>query len=168
MLVGLLVVLGLVYLVGYHYLIKPQKSEAENLHNQVSMFENQVARNADDNKEEATGDSEAIAQLIPNRLAIDSLLREIHGLANSSNVQIDYIGSATGNGEGADETTEETSEVQEATYSLDVTGESLKDVNQFLDAMLEGERLITIETLNVDEDGESFFASISFSTYYAE
>ncbi|MGP4064828.1 type 4a pilus biogenesis protein PilO [Oceanobacillus sp. M65] len=167
-LVGSLIVLGLVYLLGYQLMVKPQKSEADSLHSQVSMFEKQVTASNGKTEKDVTEDFTTITQLVPDYLAMDSLLREIQKLANSNDIRIDYIGAMNGNTEDTDVTEEETTGVEEATYTMEVTGKSVEKVNQFLDALLEGERLITIETLNLNQDGDSLFASISFSTYYAE
>lgn len=169
-LVGSLLFIALVYITAYQLMIRPQKEEAESLQQQVTMFEEQITIQSTEEDEQVTKGVDTINRLIPSYLAADSLLREIQTLANESQVRISYIGTTTENMEvaNAEETEEVSSLVQKASYSMDMTGENLQDVNVFLDAIKTGDRLITIDTLNVQQDGESVFAQITFSTYYAQ
>ncbi|WP_249870876.1 hypothetical protein [Oceanobacillus saliphilus] len=164
--IGIVAAILLIYGIAYLYVIKPLQADVEAKQTEISMYENQLDQLSNGPAEEVHVELAEVASKIPNSKAADLLLIELHEIAEEYRVSIDYI-AANGMIAVENAETEEGSLMNETTYTMDVTGQSLYSMNGFLDGLTEGERLIRIDTINLQQTETDSYLTVTFTVFHA-
>ncbi|WP_164668379.1 hypothetical protein [Virgibacillus doumboii] len=164
-LVGVIIAALIVYGISYFRIINPMKAEVDSLAKQVSMYETQYEKIIDQSKENIPDDTLSSIELrVPSTKSPDNLLINIQNIASSSNLTINHLKEV----ERQQEQEESSSKINETTYKLDATSSKLKDMNAFLEGIVESDRLMIIDTVHVQQDADQVFLTITFKIYFAE
>ncbi|MBP1947781.1 hypothetical protein [Virgibacillus litoralis] len=166
-LIGVIVVTLIFYGISYFSIIKPMQSELDTMNKKVSMYENQITKTAISEDKPNDNEFASFALQVPAKKSPDDVLVNLENIASTANVTINYIESGINRPENQQED-EETKKLSENMYSLDATAANLDDINVFLFEMLESERLMIIDTINIQQDEDQVFLTISFKTFYTE
>ncbi|MEC5421941.1 hypothetical protein QGM71_00345 [Virgibacillus sp. C22-A2] len=166
---GIIITVLLIYGISYFNIVKPMQDEAKALSKEADMYEGQYNKVTGESANEVEDKSlEDAALNVPNEKSPDNVLVNLQKLANSANVTIEYIESIV---QGVDEDQQEDEDslsvIKESMYSLDVTAANLDEATTFLIKMLNSERMIVIDTMNIQQSEEQVFLSITFTTFYA-
>ncbi|SEQ11195.1 hypothetical protein SAMN05216232_1584 [Virgibacillus subterraneus] len=163
-LIGVIVATLIIYGISYFSIINPMQAEIDTMDMKVSMYENQITKSAiSENK--PNEEFSSVSLQVPTEKSPDDVLVNLENIASTANVTINYIGSNINVSEIQQED-EETKKLSENIYSLDATAANLGDINVFLSKVLESERLMIIDTINIQQDEDQVFLTISFKTYY--
>lgn len=161
-----------IYYFSNAYIIKPLKIEAEIVGNEVSVYQAQIEEIEKQDSDDIPDALSEIALQIPDGKSPDDVLAMIHQLGQASKVTVQSIESL-GSSEGEQEYTEdEDVETEPKTsairtmYSLEITANKLAQIDAFLDQMILAERLLIIDTLEVDHASDESVAQITFSAYH--
>ncbi|MGP4108314.1 hypothetical protein [Virgibacillus sp. L01] len=168
-LLGILLATFIIYGVCYFTVIDPLQSEVSTLDKKVSMYENQIEKTESQSKEKSPSEElSALALQVPRESSPDDVLLNVHTIASDTNVTINYIESSnqSANQAAVQQEEEESMKLNENIYSLDATGSKLSDINSFLSEMTESKRLMMIETIDLQQDAEQVFITVSFKTFY--
>lgn len=157
--------LAAIYFISSLYVISPLKTEAKNVESEVKVYKAQVEKikNHETDAEHNNELNETILQ-IPDNKSSDDVLSTIQKISRETKVTVESISSLGSTVESEEE--EEPSFSTRHLYSLEVTADKLNYINTFLDQLLLADRLLTIETLSVDQSMTDATASITFATYY--
>ncbi len=168
-LLGILLATLIVYGLCYFTIIDPLQSEVNTLDKKVSMYENQFEKRESQSKEKNPSEElSALALQVPRKSSPDDVLLNIQNIASDTNVTIDYIGSGnqSGNQAAVQQEEEKPMKLNENIYSLEASASKLSNINSFLSKMTESKRLMMIETINLQQDAEQVFITVSFKTFY--
>lgn len=163
---GIFISVLLIYGISYLYIIKPMEAEADILTSEAAMYEKQYEKitnqsgEAVDNQELAS-----VGLLVPDQKSPDDVLLNLQKLAGSSNVTIDYIQSIILD-KSLQEEEGSSAALNQSVYFLEASANSLNDVNAFLEKILKSDRLMIIETVDVQTDGEQVYLTITFTAFY--
>lgn len=154
-----------IYFISSSYIITPLKTEAEKNDNEINVYESQIKKieNHDQKLENDVDLNEAILQ-IPNSKSSDDVLFTIQKLTEEAKVIVESMSSTSSVVEAQDG--EEPSFASEQIYSLDITADKLIHIDLFLDKMVLTDRLLTINTLQVEQSDSKVTASITFTAYH--
>ncbi|WP_156291456.1 type 4a pilus biogenesis protein PilO [Oceanobacillus salinisoli] len=156
------IIVAAIYGISYFSIIKPLQIKTVSLENEVSMYEKQLdsTQNQSDDSEE---DANELTGKVPSNKATDNVLISLEQMAQNTNVTIHLVESAK-----ADVLEEDSGDtvIQENNYSLEVTAASLSDMNQFMDHLLENERLIRIDSMNIQQADNEASLNITFTVFY--
>nr|WP_246187539.1 type 4a pilus biogenesis protein PilO [Ornithinibacillus caprae] len=127
------------------------------------MFEEQYEAIINRPNEETENDEfSRVTKKIPNEKSPDDVIYNLQHTADAAEVSISSISSLSRGEE------EEESSLRANHYALEIVGKNLDHVNEYLDSIMDSERLITIDTLDVQQSEESVSLSITITTYYKE
>ncbi|SET44944.1 Pilus assembly protein, PilO [Oceanobacillus limi] len=158
---GLIVSALVFYGICFITVIHPLEDQLHSTEQQVTMFETRYDALVSQT-EDIDEDLSYVALQIPNRKSPDNVLSTFHTAASNANVVIESISSI---GEVMEE---ESAQVRNTSYSIEVSGDKLINVNLFLGSLLESERLITIDSISVNQREDSVSLSLTVTTYFSE
>lgn len=159
-LVGILIFSTLLYIGLYFIVVKPLQREVEQHDQQIKMYENVAERMAEQSSE--IGDEEELVSVlnqIPKGKEPDELLRSLSDLSSTSNVTITNIESV----EAVESSIES---IYQASYTIEIIADSLNRVDDFLYGLLQGERFVTVNTLEIGQGVEDVTAIMNVTTFY--
>lgn len=164
---GILVSVLLIYGISYLYMIKPMKAEADMLSSEAAVYEKQYEKVTDQPGEEAENQELAsVGLMVPNQKSPDDVLLNLQKVASSANVTIESIQSVMQE-ESLQEEENPTKSMNESVYLVDASSKSLNDINTFLEGVLKSDRLMIIDAMNVQQDGEQVYLTITFNAFYS-
>ncbi|MFD1038118.1 hypothetical protein ACFQ3N_06800 [Virgibacillus byunsanensis] len=159
--VAIVVAALLIYGITYFSIIKPIQKEARTLEQEAKMYETQYERITNEDDRSLNEESPDAIMKIPNLSSPDNVLNNLESFASSTNTTITYIESIT-----TDRSEElEKDGVASQEYAMDITGGNLADIDNFLEAMLESERLLFIDTIYISKLDESHDLSLTFRAF---
>jgi hypothetical protein len=152
-----------IYGISYFTIIKPLKADTEVLVKEVTMYEKQLDQLENQTLEGLDEELLRVAELVPHEPSPDSMLINVNKIARSTKVKIDHIASLV---ESKIDHEEEGKNVQEKSYTLEAIGGNLKDVNSFMDKIITGDRLIRIDTVNVEQTNTNVYLTLTITLFY--
>lgn len=163
---GIIVALLVIYIISYLSIIKPIQADVESLNKEVSRYEAQYEKivNQSDNN---TIDEQlsSVALQLPTEKSPDTVLVNIQNIAEFSNVTIDYIESGIQvKNQQVEE--ESSSDINKTMYLIDASTSSTANINIFLDKIRRSERLLYIDTINIRQEADQVYLTITIQTYY--
>ncbi|WP_068674670.1 type 4a pilus biogenesis protein PilO [Oceanobacillus sp. Castelsardo] len=162
-LVAVIAAVFAIYGISYFTIIKPLKVDKEALATEVSMYENQLDKLQNQTTEDLDDELLRVADFVPNEPSPDSMLININNIASSANVNIDNIASSS---ELEGDHDEEDTNLQERSYALDVEGRNLKDINSFMDKVITSDRLMRIDTVNIEQTDTDVYLTLTVTIFY--
>ncbi|RKQ29892.1 hypothetical protein [Oceanobacillus halophilus] len=165
LLIGVILSILIIYGISYLSIIKPLQAEKSAINQQVSMYEKQLDSVSNQTTESLDDDLIEVAEKVPKQPYPDEVIRDIRQISSSTNVVIDYLASSESSGPGDGEE-EESSSILEKSYTLDATATNVEDLNDFMNQLITQERLMTIDTISLQQAENDVFLTISFTTFY--
>lgn len=163
---GIVAAVIMIYIISFITLIKPAQEEVRTEVQKVSMYEKQLQKldSQANSKNELTEEGKALNLLVPPKKSPDDVLRKLQQAATLAKVTIEYVGTEGQEQleKGKDEQTESLPQEQ---YVIDVYAGKLNDIHHFLDGIQKSERLITIDTLSIQQTADQATASLQIKTY---
>lgn len=164
-LIGLLLAALIVYGITYLNVIKPMYDKSNALEKEAGMYEKQynkmVERSGDQSDDP---ENETAPVKIPKQKSVDDILLNLQNIAKSSKVSVDLLTSAGLNGDEDESTVPDG--VSSSTYSLEATAKNPANMNAFLQAMENSERLLTMDAMTWNKNGGSVTLDLTFTAYY--
>jgi predicted membrane protein len=168
LLIGVVLAIVAIYISCFFMIIRPLQTEMNSVEQQLDMFEKRYETITNQSEQEELDEDLANVILkVPSEESPDNVLSNLQVLASNANVQITSISSA-GSEMGTDTNEdEEAVKVNRTRYSLEIQGDSLDVVNEFLDSVLESERLMVMDTMSISQDEQSVTVSLTMTTFYS-
>ncbi|WP_096269677.1 hypothetical protein [Paucisalibacillus globulus] len=167
-LIGVVIAVVAIYVICFFMIIRPLQVEMNNVEQQLDMVEKRYETiNNQSEQEELDEDLENVMLKVPYGESPDQVLSNLQVLASNANVQITSISSVGSEMDKEPNEEDEAVKVNRTGYSLEVQGDSLEDVNEFLDSILESERLMVMDTLLISQDEQSVAVSVTMTTFYS-
>lgn len=162
-LIAILIASLIIYVIFFIYIIKPLQTQADTLNSEVVLYEKQAESLANKTNETLLDEELSTTRLkLPGEKTPNNVLRNLQQIANVTGVTISYIESdVTKQGEE-----EKESEINSTTYLLEVDAKNLTMMNNFLDEIVESERLFLVDTLILNQTGDSVYVTVTFSGYH--
>lgn len=154
----------LMYFIGYLYLLKPLTIEIKTNAKQADMYEKQLWQLAENIKQ--TEDVTDITEKIPEKRALDQVLKALHDKATQTNVTVYWIESLSTTEEDTSQPKEESSIVTEEKFTLEVTAPDRQNILTFLNAIEIIHPLMIVNELEIVDHKDDLTATITFTTYY--
>ncbi|MGJ9457198.1 hypothetical protein [Oceanobacillus sp. CF4.6] len=164
--VGLFAAILVIYGISYLNVIKPLNAEMDSLAKEVSMYEKQLDKLTNEEEADVSADLSEVARKVPNSKSVNIVLTELQEIAAHADVSIDYIGAG---GEINVVTGEEVDNpiIDESIYTLDATATNLGAINSFIDGVITSNRLIRIDTMNIQHAKTDVYLTITFTAFHA-
>ncbi|WP_100012098.1 hypothetical protein [Lentibacillus sediminis] len=163
---GTVASLIIIYAICYYSLLSPLIAEVTTAEEQISQLEQQaeMAMEGADASEE-TELTEAQLK-VPATKSPETVLINLEQLAESAGVTIEYLGAMEL--EAAEKEEEESTSLETTSYTMDASAGNLSDINRFLESITASERLMLIDTLDVQQTESDAFATVTLRTFYLE
>ncbi|WP_163971630.1 hypothetical protein [Oceanobacillus halotolerans] len=156
----------IIYGISYWNIIKPLNTELDRLEQEVSMFETQYNRLTSTGGEDTlTGELEEVATLVPMQKSPDNILVVLRQLAESSDINLTYIGELGNQNETEDDGEREN--LQSHDYTLDASAGDLAAINTFLGEIQQSERFMIIDTMYISQTEDAVDLSVTFRAFSA-
>ncbi|AIF45375.1 hypothetical protein [Virgibacillus sp. SK37] len=164
---GIVAAVIMIYIISFFALIKPAQEEVQTEAQKVSMYEKQLqkADSQANNNSELTEEERSLHLLVPPAKSPDDVLRKLQQAATAAKVTIEYVGTEGQEQLENKDGNEQTNGLPQERYVVDVYAEKLNDIHYFLDEIQKSERLITIDTLSIQQTAEQVTASLQIKTY---
>ncbi|WP_047985087.1 type 4a pilus biogenesis protein PilO [Ornithinibacillus californiensis] len=158
--IGIFLIAGLLYLTLFFTVVEPKKAELDQVEKEIAMYENAVNRISDQEHSENNDEEQTkLLTQIPDTKETDSVLASLNKLASRNSVTINYV-------ESIEPSESSTTQLNQASYLVEVGADNLRNVNVFIAGMLDGERFATVDTIEISQNEADVFARINFTTYY--
>ncbi|MFC4022545.1 type 4a pilus biogenesis protein PilO [Oceanobacillus longus] len=164
--VGLFVAILVIYGISYLNVIKPLNAEMDSLAKEVSIYDKQLDKLTNEEETDVSADLSEVSRKVPNSKSINNVLIELQEIATRADVSIDYIGADEELTVQTDEK-EESSVLDESSYTLDATATNLGEIDTFLDGVTNSNRLIRIDTINLQHSESDVYLTITFTAFHA-
>ncbi|MFC4556678.1 hypothetical protein ACFO3D_00470 [Virgibacillus kekensis] len=166
MVTGVIIALVILYLGLYLLFITPMKTEVNSLDKQLGLYKKQYERlSTKVNEKNEDKNVKKVRAKVPADKKTDDVLLELQKIAGTANVTIDYLESGiklTGQQQNKEST------FQEVTYLLDASSRSLMNINRFMEGLRAADRLIQIETINIQQKEKNVGLTLTFRFFYTE
>ncbi|SHF78645.1 type 4a pilus biogenesis protein PilO [Ornithinibacillus halophilus] len=162
--IGIILSVVVIYGISYLTILKPLQEELVKAEEQADLFESSYESIINQTDDEIGEDLENVTVQVPNAKSPDNVLINFQKIAQTSGVLISSITS--GGGTMADEDDDDNT-LNSTSYSLEVSGDNLEQISNFLNAILNSERLMIVENLNIYQADEYAALSLSVTTYYS-
>lgn len=160
MILGILVISAGLYTLLHFSIIQPMIAENEQLEQEISMYSATMKQLAKEEiNDKPVDEFSKLLVSIPSNKEPDKVLASINTLASKASVTVTHFASIEGDQDSKEP-------LNEAIYTLEVNGSNLRQINNFLNSIRESERLMTVETLEINHQGTSTTAIMNITTYY--
>lgn len=168
-LILIIIILSLIgiYFISSIYVISPLKTEAKNVESEASVHTAQIKKLENHEESVEFDDLGEVILQMPDNKSPDDVLSTIQKVSKEAKVTVEGIRSTGSNEEISQEVEEvgSTFSIQDS-YSLEISADKLANINAFLDQIIVTDRLLTIDTLLIEQSGSESTAEITFSVYH--
>ncbi|WP_010099160.1 type 4a pilus biogenesis protein PilO [Ornithinibacillus scapharcae] len=160
-LVGIIILSAGLYVLLYFSTIQPKIAENKQLEKEISMYSAAIEQLTNEkSNDQHTEEITKLMSSIPTEKEPNMVLQSINKLARKAKVTVTSLASTQLGEENL------AGPLNEAIYTVEINGSNLKQINTFLGSIAESERLMTVDTLEINQHGTSVTAIMNITTYY--